>query len=171
MRRTVLAVIVGLGSLSFGSGVARAQLGQNIGSDPFTLYYSWYLPNQAYQAMQPRIEDSINSNAAMRQYNAYAERAGVFDQSIPGFGADEEDPFRPFGSRRPGAVRMPSRLHGADMNAIRGLGPQVYYNRVMNYYPRIAKGRGPNQNVVRLRSRGGAGGGAGMMGMPGMGPR
>lgn len=171
MRRTLIAVTAGLGLSLFGSPDCRAQfVGQNIGADPFSLYYSWYLPSQAYQAMQPRIEDTINANAAMRQYNAYAERAGVFDQSFPGAGGEEDDMFRPFGSKRAGAVRLPGRTHGADMNAIRGLGPQVYYNRVMNYYPRMARGRGANQNVVNLKARrtGGAGFGGGM---PNMGPR
>jgi len=172
MRRTILATTIGLGLFLFASTRSHAQtLGAtNIGADPFSLYYGWYLPNQAYQAMQPRIEDTINANAAQRQYNGFADRAGIFDQSGAGGGGegDDDDPIRQFGRKR-GAPRMGGRSHGSDMNAIRGLGPALYYSsqRVASYYPRIARGRGANQNVV-VRGRRGAGPGGGM---PNMGPR
>jgi len=174
MRRTILVTTIGLGLFLFASRISHAQaIGTgNLGADPFSLYYGWYLPNQAYQAAQPRIQDSINANVAMRQYNGLADRAGVFDQSMPGLGGEgeDEDPFRRFGGKQ-GGGRLMNRVHGADMNAVRGLGPTTYYStqRVASYYPRIARGRGTNQNVV-VRRR--AGGGAGMGGgMPGMGPR
>jgi hypothetical protein len=166
MRRVVL----GFGILLLFASTSRAQFGNigGLGADPFSLYYGFYLPNQAYQASQPRIEDTINSVASLRQYNGRAQQAGVFDD-MGGFGgADEDDMFRPYGGRG-GMGRMRPLLPGSDTNAIRGLGPSIYYNRLSRYYPRMAaiQGRGPNRNVVQLRSRRGGG----MGGMPGMGPR
>jgi len=161
-----LPVALGIGLLAPSTG--RAQVaGGNIGADPFTMYYSWYLPNQAYQAAQPRPEDTINANAAARQYNALRDRGDLYDPVSP-FGGDEGvDPFAPYAPRRPGAS---SRIVGnPHQGNVHGGGPQTYYYRHDRYFPGLRRGSGPNKNIYSLRS---PRGGGGMPSMPsGMGPR
>jgi hypothetical protein len=178
MRRTILGLASGLGLLLLASTTSHAQaLGtSSLGADPFSLYYGWYLPNQAMQSMQPRVEDTLNNVTAMRQYNAYAERAGVFGDSSIG-GGEEEDPFGRYGGGRAGRPLNRAEVPGADTRALRGLGPGMYFNRsssVLQYYPGLAaahEGRGTNHNVVKLRARRSRGGmGMGGMGMPSMSP-
>jgi len=165
MRRALRGLLVAAGICLLAPSTGRAQVpGGNIGSDPFTLYYSWYLPNQAYQAAQPRPQDTINANAVSRQYNALRDRGDLFDPGSP-FGDEGADPFAPYAPRRPGAS---SRIVGnPHQGNVRGSGPPSYYYRHDRYFPSVRRGTGPNRNIAVIRSQRG-----GMPSMPGgMGPR
>jgi hypothetical protein len=145
---------------------ALAQVGTGVGADPFSFYYGYYLPHQAYIAAQPRAIDPINQVVANRQYTAQTDRAALYDPISP-YGDEESDPFRPNAQggreRRTGAQNF--TMGGNSSNA-NGNGPAMYYNRTARYFPALRAGRGPNRNVAAVR--GPRGGGGGMGGMPQM---
>jgi hypothetical protein len=155
---------VAVGIILFAPASGWAQVNGLGSADPFFLYYGFYLPNQAYQAAQPRPEDTINANAATRQFNALRDRGEFADQS-PFAGTDEGLDFGPYSSRggaRGG--RMHPRPHDGN---VRGTGPAGYYNRTDRYFPGMAVGRGPNKNIAVMRGVRRGGGGMGMPSMPG----
>jgi hypothetical protein len=184
MRRAicVLAAVIAVSALA---EVGHAQAVNNPGgfSDPFFLYYGWYLPQQNALANQPRIEDTINYNVGQNQVYAQTNRAGLYDPN-GGYGRFDPnpsgDPFDPSmraggGMGRVGMGRMRGTVPTSNAN---GSGPPMYFNRASQYYPSMRSGRGPNRNlavVTRGARRGGgpsmgAGMGGGMgggMGMPG----
>jgi hypothetical protein len=167
MRRSLLGLIVVLGFSATGSE-ARAQIGAGI-NDPFFAYYSFYLPRQQAQALQPGPEATINAVTANRQYYAATNRNGMFDpdaQGNGGFDSDEYFPGRPNQGSRSGMTGRKRQLHGGNLN---GLGPQGYYNsKLSTYYPGIKSGRGKNSNTYTARGRGFSGGAAGLGGgLPG----
>jgi len=145
MRPTLtgLAVLLGLGLF------ATAASAQDGGfSDPFYLYYSFYLPRQAALAAQPGPEDEIRYNNAQRQIEVRSERAGLYEP-IPAIGLDELDPMRPFGMRS-GSTRM---VHTSPMGMVStnltGRGPSGYYNHVGSYYPTLRSGSGTGRGARR----------------------
>src|SRR4051812_14296655 len=91
-RRPLLALAVALTvPLTLAPTQARAQFfgGSGAGGvDPFSLYFGYYLPHQAYVAAQPSPLDTINQITAQRQFNAVTERAGLYDPISP-YGAEE----------------------------------------------------------------------------------
>ena len=66
MRRFRIALVV-LGLAASTASTVRAQTGFAAASggfsDPFFLYYGFWLPRQQYLAAQPRAEDSIRESA------------------------------------------------------------------------------------------------------------
>ena len=125
-------------------------------------------PNQAYQASQPRPQDTINANAVSRQYSALRDRGELFEPTSPFGGAEEGlEPFGPSSPRRGGQT---PRASGEHIGNPRGAGPPEYYNRTARYFPNMRVGRGANRNIAVMR-RGGMGPGSptGGSGMPSMG--
>lgn len=179
-RTWVLAIVLGASVFGLDRPVhAQASpdaLGMGgIFSDPFTFYYSVYLPNQAAQAMRPRPMDTINAAASQRQmYAAVEQRRSLYNPASP-YAAEEFDPLSHYSDKQ-GALRriQPHRFIQDPSNAD-GNGPSSYYNRAAQYYAGMREGRAANSNVYksRTRRRGGMGGMGGMgmggMGMGGMG--
>ncbi len=170
MRRPLFGLVVALGVSAIATE-ARAQFGGGL-SDPFFAYYSFYLPRQQAQAMQPGPEATINAITANRQQYAATNRNGMFDPNNGGFGSgDFGDEFSSNGvlRRRNNSGGAASR-HGGNLN---GLGPTGYYNSANKFYPSIRAGRGKNANLATIRSRGFSGGGMAGMSMGGglPGPR
>ncbi len=139
-------------------------------SDPFFLYYGYYVPFQAYEASLPRPEDTVRAFSAQRQMTALTERSGLFD---PAGSLNDYDPLRAFGSEG-GRSPLPRTSPTGVVNShINGSGPAGYFNRVNTYYPTLRYGRGANQSLSpisrspRSRNMGMMGGGAtaGMYGM------
>ncbi len=164
MRRALvgLAFVV---FLSSWSSTVRAQAVNGTGfSDPFFLYYGYFLPQQAYLASIPRPEDTVREISARRQVNALTERAGLYDP-LGSFGGETLDPFGR--GAAPSGSRMVSTYNSgvANMN-LNGSGPPGYFNRVGRYYPGIKVGRGPNSYVATSGRGGGSrlGAGYGMSG-------
>lgn len=142
MRRIVLGLALAL-VLGVGAMPARAQNVNPGGfgdlSDPFTAYYSWYLPFQIQQAALPRPDDTIRAYSAARQQAALTERAGLYDP-IGGLGVGY-DPMQSFGvaggqSRR--ARTVPQGMVNLNIN---GAGPTGYFNRSGTHYPTLRTGR------------------------------
>jgi hypothetical protein len=163
MRRAILGLAAVLGVLSFASS-CPAQFAQTAAgfSDPFFLYYGFYLPRQAALAAQPGPEIFINQNAAARREAALVDRAGLYGP-IPTLGEEELDPSRAFGQRpRVSAAVRPSPT-GISSQNLRGAGPPRYFNRHGTYYPTLTRsGRGSNQPPALRFSRGGSGIGVGV---------
>jgi len=152
------------------AGRASAQVVTGGSVDPFSFYYGYYLPHQAYIAAQPRPLDSINQMVATRQYTAQTDRSALYDPISP-YGEEELDPLRPYSAQR-GKERLarPQQFAygtqgGAASNAM-GHGPAMYYSRTARYFPTLRTGRGPNRNVAAVRQSRGAG--AAMPSMPSM---
>jgi len=155
------ALAVGF-SVLVTTGRAPAQVaGTGLGVDPFSLYFGYYLPHQAYIAAQPRPMDTLNALTAERQQSAVTDRAGLYDPISPYAQDDDLDPLRPYGSNSgKERVAKPKSFATSTTNAGGG-GPALYYNRTARYYPQLRTGQGPNRNLVVPRGRGG-------MGMPSM---
>ena len=166
MRRLFLAFVAVLG----GSGLAseaRAQVPFTNINDPFFAYYSFYLPRQQAQALQPGPEATIANVTANRQAFAATNRNDFFDTLSPGIGGGDSGEFTPnSGMRGTGASRA-SRI-GGNLN---GLGPAGYFNnaRTRSYHPTLRSGLSRNNNVSQTRARGfsGSGSGGGGLGLPG----
>lgn len=178
MHRPVLALlfaaVVVIAAPCSGRAQTAATYGAGaLGSDPFAQYFGWYLPNQAYQASQPRVEDTINAITVVRQRQAIAARDNVFDTRSR-FDIEDDTEFGravPRGSRNRGMMTTQTSPFAQN---VRGMGPSLYFTRTDRYFPMIRSGHGPNRNIAALRSaRGSAGamGGAvgGGMGIPGGG--
>jgi hypothetical protein len=162
-----LAVALGVGLLIPTGRVEAQFLGG--GSDPFSLYFGYYLPHQAYIAAQPTPLDTINRITAERQFSAITDRAGLYDPISP-YGTEEIDPLAPYSPSRKGERLARPHVFASTTTNSRGTGPALYYTRTARYYPSIRVGQGPNKNLGAVRtSRGSSGGFSGGMGMGGVG--
>lgn len=175
MRRFLVTAAALAALFVLQSREANAQLGNGVGADPFSFYYGYYLPHQAYMAAQPRVSDSINQVVATRQYNAQTDRSSLYDPISPYGGEADDDALRPYSPARGGdrAARGGGGGGGAmtfgtaSSSTQSGSGPALYYNRTARYFPTLRTGRGPNRNLAAVR--GNRGGGGGMPSMPGGG--
>lgn len=169
MRRALWAFAAVI-AVSAWANVGLAQNLNNPGgfSDPFFLYYGWYLPQQNAIANQPRVEDTISYNVAQNQVYAQTNRAGLYDPAGGRFDPNPSgDPFDPGVRAGGGRSTMGRTRSGIPTSNANGSGPPAYYNRAAQYYPSMRPGRGPNRNVA-VAGRGARGHGGGMgMGMPG----
>ena len=134
-----------------------------MGNDPFSLYFGFYLPNQARIAAQSTPIDTINAAQAARQFSAARDRTGLYDPTSP-FGEEETDPLRPYGNRRERLVRAHAFPTSTTNARMRGNTPPLYYNRTAQYYQTLRVGHGPNSNLAVTRSGGRYSGGS--YGMP-----
>ncbi len=160
MRRLTLAGAIFATLLCLASPSQAQLFPNNNGADPFSLYYGWYLPQQAALAVRNSVgpQATINALSAARQEAAYTDRASLYDP-IAKYGVGYQyDPNRPFPDRMQGT--RPGGLATAGSN-INGAGPGPYYNRGGNYFPGQRTGRGPNSSAFTMspRNRGGGFGG------------
>ena len=154
------------------TGSARAQF-----ADPFFMYYSYFVPQQAALASVPKQEDNLRILGMQRQMTAQTNRDVLGELNLGGY-----DPLSPFGG--PGGPANKSRLPrvastGPISTHVNGSGPQGYYNRTNTHFPgrRVGQTKATAaQAPTGGRGRGGMGGNAmgsmmgGMMGgMGGMG--
>lgn len=153
MRRSSLGLVALLGVIASASE-ARAQTPFTNFNDPIFAYYSFYLPRQQAQALQPGPEATIANITANRQAYAATNRNDMFDLSSPGIDPETGE-FSPNG----GARRSVSR-HGGNLN---GQGPAGFYNTTTTkrYHPTLRPGFGRNQNLSQARNRGFSGGNIG----------
>ena len=138
MRKAWIIGIVGIG-LGFLAPSARAQ---NAGfSDPFFLYYGYFLPRQNALAAQGQPEDYYRARAIERQTAAQVDRSALSDANSA-IGLDELDPLRPFGYRsassrmvRTTPLGLPTTVSTRSHPA-----PREYFARHSTYYPMIRSG-------------------------------
>lgn len=146
-RHLGLAVVLGIALLGHAQR-AQAQFGGT--GDPFSLYYGYYLPHQAAVAAQATPLDTINAAQARQQEVAARDRTGLYDPIAP-LGDEDIDPTRPY-ARRSERLQRPHTFATSTTNhRMRGIAPQLYYNRTSRYYPTLRVGVGPNQNLAVSR--------------------
>ncbi|MDX2035726.1 MAG: hypothetical protein SFX72_03660 [Isosphaeraceae bacterium] len=156
MRRAIWGMGL-LAGLAIFAGEARAQ---NF-SDPFFLYYGYFLPRQQAMAATPTVTDTINAVTAARQGNASTNRANLYDPN--GNFAPLEDFENPGGGSRRQDARAPYLQSGRFPSGnIGGTGPGLYYARTARYYPGLRQGVSPNRNVGLSNPRPGGGFGGGV---------
>ena len=173
MHRTFLGVAAAVALLMLAApGRAQAQIA-GTGYDTFSFYYGYYLPHAAAIAAQPTPLDTINQNAAQRQYAAQTDRSTLYDPISPYATDSDDDPLSRYGKRGgERAAKVQGFAPGGGDGNARGTGPAMFYNRTARYFPGLKSGRGPNQNLARVRGGRGGGGGGGMPSMPSAsGPR
>ena len=163
MRRNLLVLAAVLAVVGCASTCSAQAIPTNSAgfSDPFFLYYGFFLPRQQYLANQPGPEAFINQQQAQRVDNALAERAGLYGP-LPSLGEEDLDPSRPFGARRPLApMARPSGMFSSTNQNLRGTGPPRYFNRHGSYYPTLTRsGRESNKGVNLRFGRSNLGGAA-----------
>jgi len=172
MRRSILGLAVVLGFATSTPTVSAQTPGTGF-SDPFFLYYGFYLPRQAALAAQPSTPSMVNDVAAQRQSYALADRQGLYDPVSP-FGMDQYDPNNPFGGRNRGPAPLP-RLpqHFISPRPSNGANLNQSYGRTNRYFPSARPGSSGNRNIVGgsryARGSGGMAGAAagGGFGFPG----
>lgn len=146
MRPSRIGIAVALGVGMFATSAKAQDAGF---SDPFFLYYGFFLPRQAALAAQRQPEDSIRAYSAQRQYAAQTDRARLYDP-ISSIGAGELDPLRPFGTRS-GSSRLTRTVPtGLPYANVGGRGVQGRHNNVGSYYPTLRTG-GPGGAARRGR--------------------
>jgi hypothetical protein len=172
MRRLILAGVVGLSFAILAPG-AHAQVSPGF-SDPFFLYYGYYLPRQAALAAAPTVQSQLNEVAIARQNYALADRAGLygppgnmFDPESQG-GAGGGDMLAPF-ARRGGAQRLP-RIQGHFSNPTNANNRSLpHFNELTGRFPTARRGSFANRNMAVGRAAahiGAPGGGSSLpMGM------
>jgi len=141
MRSRLLGLAAALILSSFGS-TARAQNGGF--SDPFFLYYGWYLPRQSAMAAQPQPEDFYRAQGSQRAYQAQAasDRTGLYDPA-GGIGMEELDPLRPFGTRSGNTRMVRTVARGLPTTVSRSghAAPASHFRRTGSYYPSMRSGQ------------------------------
>ena len=179
MRQLIFGLTIALG-VSALTTEARAQGGLTNTSDPFFLYYGFYLPRQQAQALQSGPEASINAITAARQAYASTNRTEMFDPYASSSRLDFESDFLSSGGGRGRGYSGVSQAarHGGNL-AGRGVasGGAARFNRVGSYHPTLRSGQSRNANVAVLKGRGSFSGGGGQgaatsgLGVGGIGPR
>ena len=102
MRLRLVGLGVAFGLSLFATSTAHAQ--DSGFSDPFFLYYSFFLPRQNALAAQGQPEDFFRNQSLQRQSAAQGDRAGLFDPTST-LGQEDLDPNRSFG-RQSGSSRV-----------------------------------------------------------------
>jgi hypothetical protein len=166
MRRILLGLAVAFGLSAFAPAVHAQGFSAGF-SDPFFLYYGFYLPRQAALAAQPSMPNQINDVAASRQNYAVADRAGLYDPAPNQFGMEQSDPLSPF-KPRAGAERLPHLPMSASSPRVETHLQNGQFRSAGRYYPAMRPGSFANKNVVGGShfSRAGSAGYSGGYGMP-----
>jgi hypothetical protein len=140
MRRCLLfgLIVTGISALTPSAHAQNFGIGAGIGNiaaDPFSGYYSWFLPRQAAMASTPTVNNQLNQFAAERVDN-YAESrrasSNVLDYATLGIGAatgQDLDDGRPRNPR----PRLSST--GPVVSNYTGHGVGRYHERSGSYYP------------------------------------
>jgi len=159
MRRPLIGLAVAIGFSALAPG-ASAQLingaGGGFATNPFSLYYGFYLPRQQLLANQTTSQDLINNQMVARQQSVIAsERPGLFEDT-PAFAIGELDPSQSFGRQRSGTRSYQNRRPASFQNARSGGGPPGYFGTggstpLAHYHPTLPQGHGPNRNIARTR--------------------
>jgi hypothetical protein len=140
--------LLGLG-LAFGLSLfASSARAQDAGfSDPFFLYYGFFLPRQNALASQAQPEDFYRNQGLQRQYAAQVDRSGLYGEN--GYiGQEELNPLSPFGTRS-GSTRMVRTVPQGLRTTVSLRGhsaPPDTFQQTRNYFPGQRSGMGPRQS-------------------------
>ena len=172
------AVLIGLGAALGLSLFAPTASAQNTGfSDPFFLYYGYFLPRQSAMAAQGQPEDFYRNQSIQRQYAAQTDRAGLYDP-VSAVGLDELDPTRAFGTRSANTRMVRTTPTGIRTSvSMRGhSAPSGFYARTSSpmkghtYFPTLRSGMNARSRAPLVTSMPAARGGMGVP-SPNLSPR
>lgn len=163
MKRTLTIGLVMAGLVSVFGPQAAAQVPNqgfgigigSVGADPFSGYYSWFLPRQAAMAATPTVNNQLNQytaervdtfNESMRANNSVLSYAnlGLGGGSVNQAGLDDDRPKNP----RP---RLSST--GPMITNTTGRGIMGYHDRAGSYYPTMRQSTYRNPGLPRSRAR------------------
>ena len=140
MRLRLVGLSVAFGLSLFATSNAHAQ--DSGFSDPFFLYYSFFLPRQNALASQGQPEDFFRNQSLQRQTAAQGDR-GLYD-SISAPGQEELDPMRPYG-RQSGSSRTVRTVSAGLRTTVSLRGhsaPADNFQRTGAYFPGMRSGMG-----------------------------
>jgi len=161
MKRILTIGVVVAGILSTAGSEASAQ-NQNmgmgfgigsVGSDPFSGYYSWFLPRQAAMAATPTVNNQLsqftaeridNMNDAARSSNSILSYANLGIGNATGQTFDDDRPRNP----------RPRLSATGPMNTnISGRGVSGYHDRAGSYFPTMRQSTYRNPGLPVSRGR------------------
>ena len=146
--------LIGLAVVFGASLVATSAHAQDGFSDPFFLYYGYFLPRQNALASQAQPEDFYRNQGLQRQYAAQTDRSALYADS--GYlGQEELNPLSAFGTRS-GSTRMVRTVPKGLRTTVSLKGhsaPPDTFQQTKNYFPGMRPGMG-----VRPQGGGLAGG-------------
>ena len=159
MRRTVLTGLLLIAGISttisnavaqnVGGGMGGPSMG-NIAADPFTGYYSWFLPRQAAMAAQSSVGSQLNAYTSDRVASQNMPQSNMSNLDLAGRGLggagmpslDSDSPRNP----RP---RLSST--GPIVENSQGKGLNRYHGRSSSYFPTARKGTFANPGLPPSR--------------------
>lgn len=160
MRRIVLAALLVLTLQFSGQTSLKAQTGMpamgpsigSIGADPFSGYYSWFLPRQAAMAAQPTLNNQLNMYTAERVASQNMPANGLNSMDLAGLGlAGANAPSLDSDAPRNPRPRLSSTGPIVENSMGKGLGR--YHSRAGSYYPTMRQGTYGNNGLPKT-SRG-----------------
>jgi hypothetical protein len=130
----------------FGVGIG------SIGADPFSGYYSWFLPRQAAMAATPSVNNQLSQYAAER-VDSFTEsgRAGsALNYANLGIGSATGQTVD---DGRPRNPRPRLSATGPMVTSQGGHGAGGYYERASSYYPTLRGSTYRNPGLPQSRRR------------------
>lgn len=157
MKHTFLAAaaviaMLGLSSETQAQIVATPGMGVgSVGADPFSGYYSWFLPRQAAMASQPTVNRQLNMYMADRvsdQLSPPSSNLGSMDFSNFGIGGANSPDLNTDAPRNP-RPRLSSTGPVVENGMGRGL--TRFHGRAASYYPTMRNGTSANPGLPKSR--------------------
>ncbi len=162
MKRTLTIGLVMAGLVSFTGREAAAQnqafgmgfgMG-SVGADPFSGYYSWFLPRQAAMAATPTVNNQLNQytaervdsfNDSLRANNSILSYANLgLGGPVNQAGLDDDRPKNP---------RPRLSATGPMITNAAGRGIMGYHDRAGSYFPTMRQSTYRNPGLPRGRAR------------------
>lgn len=157
MRKLLIAGFLLLGVFQFSSpadaqGPAMPNFGiGSVAADPFSGYYSWFLPRQAAMAAQPTLNNQLNMYTSERVQNQLEPRSsnlGGLDLSSLGLAGSKTTDLNSDQPRNP-RPRLSST--GPIVENTIGLGLSRYHSRSGSYFPSMRNGTYRNNGLPASR--------------------
>lgn len=122
-----------------------------VGADPFSGYYSWFLPRQAAMASQPTVNRQLNMHMSDRvndQLSPPSSNFGSMDFGNFGIGGAKAADLNTDAPRNP-RPRLSST--GPVVENAMGRGLTKYHGRAASYYPTMRTGTHANAGLPPSR--------------------
>jgi len=133
-----------------GPGMPGFGIG-SVAADPFSGYYSWFLPRQAAMAAQPTLNNQLNMYTSERVQNQMDNRSGNMgglDLSSLGLAGSKGADLNTDSPRNP-RPRLSST--GPVVENARGTGLAKYHGRAGSYFPTMRNGTFRNNGLPPSR--------------------
>jgi hypothetical protein len=158
MKRMLTIGMIVTGALSIAAQEATAQnfnpgfgMG-NVSADPFSGYYSWFLPRQAAMAATPTVNNQLSQYTAERidSMNESARSSNsVLSYANLGLNGNQSQ----FDDDRPRNPRPRLSATGPMITNTNGRGLSGYHDRAGSYYPTMRQSTYRNPGLPASRGR------------------